>query len=184
MMLREKLFNPFLRIAGFRALWIGLFVMVLVSGLAIFSRCHFDGALDVHIGAQSPRWFYFAENLIAWVSLFITLYVAGRFSSKSKIRLLDVAGTVILARWPMIFVALAAFIIKDIPVTAHDITLPLIVFGFISMIFSVWMIALLYNAYSVSCNVKGSRATLSFIISIIVAESISKLIIINLQTII
>jgi hypothetical protein len=183
-MLREKLFNPFLRIAGFRALWIGLFVLILVSGLAILSRCHFDGALDVHIGAKSPFWFYFAENLIAWISLFVTLYVAGRFSSKSKIRLVDVAGTVVLARWPMIFVVFAAFIVKDIPVTAHDITAPLIVFGFISMVFSVWMIALLYNAYSVSCNVKGSKATLSFIVAIIAAEVISKLIIINLQTII
>ncbi|MES2480238.1 MAG: hypothetical protein V4561_14205 [Bacteroidota bacterium] len=183
-MLWEKLFNPFLRIAGFRSLWIGLVVLILVSGLAVFCHCHFDGALDVHIGAKSPTWFYFAENFIAWISLFVTLYVAGRFSSKSKIRVVDVAGTVVLARWPMIFVVLAAFIIKDTPITAHDITAPLIVFGFISMVFSISMIALLYNAYSVSCNVKGSRATLSFIIAIIVAETISKLIIINLQKII
>lgn len=182
-MWKEKLFNPFLRIAGFTSLWIGLLILILASGLGMFSRCHFDGALDVHIGAQTPLWFYFAESLIAWILLFLSLYIAGSLSSKSKIRLIDVAGTTVLARWPMIFVALIALGVKDLPRNITDVGAPLIIFGLASIAFSVWMIALLYNAYSVSCNVKGSRGTISFITALIIAEVLSKLIIIKLYTV-
>lgn len=180
MMWKEKLFNPFVRIAGFQALWIGLAMLMLTTAVAIYGRCHFDGALDVHIGAQTPSWFYFVESLIAWLIICLSLYAAGRFSSKSRIRFIDIAGTTVLARWPMIFVALSALAVKDMPHRINDLGPALIVFSLLSIICSVWMIALLYNAYSVSCNVKGTKGTISFILAIIVAEVLSKIIILKL----
>jgi uncharacterized protein (DUF697 family) len=39
----------------------------------------------------------------------------------------------------------------------------------------VWMIVLMYKAYSVSCNVRGPKAILSFIAALILAEILSKL---------
>jgi len=44
------------------------------------------------------------------------------------------------------------------------------------LVFSIWMIALLYNAYVVSCGVKMPTSIWSFIIAMIVAEIISKVI--------
>lgn len=180
MMWKEKLFNPFVRIAGFQALWIGLTTLMLTAAIAVNGRCHFDGALDVHIGAQTPAWFYFTESLIAWLIICLSLYVAGRFSSKSKIRFIDIAGTTILARWPMIFAALSALAVKDIPHNINDLGPDLIIFSLLSIICSVWMIALLYNAYSVSCNVRGTKGTISFIIALMIAEVLSKILILKL----
>jgi hypothetical protein len=36
------------------------------------------------------------------------------------------------------------------------------------------MVALMYKAYTVSCNIKGSKAIITFIISLIGAEVLSK----------
>jgi hypothetical protein len=37
----------------------------------------------------------------------------------------------------------------------------------------VWMVALMYRAYSVSCNTKGGKAIGSFIAALIIAEILS-----------
>ena len=37
-----------------------------------------------------------------------------------------------------------------------------------------WTVVLMYKAYSVSCNIKGAKAIVSFIIGLIIAEVLSK----------
>lgn len=181
--MKTYLLNPFSRIAGLKSLLLGLFIMSLTSIISVWNHCHFDGALDVHIGAQTSNWFYFIEPLIDWLCLFIFLFIAGKFASASRIRLIDVAGTVVLARWPMIIVALLAFMTLNEPVNINDIKTSQIVFGMATLVFAIWMVALLYNAYAVSCNAKGSKAIVSFIIALILAESVSKLIILKMYCI-
>jgi hypothetical protein len=44
----------------------------------------------------------------------------------------------------------------------------------------VWMIALMYRAFAVSCNVSGKVAILVFIIALAVGEIISKVIILRM----
>lgn len=176
----QALFNPFLRIAGTKALLIGLITLLVTAVIAYYSHCHFDGAIDAHIGTITPMWFYPAEALIDWLCLTLLFYISGIIFSQSAIRFIDVAGTMALARWPMIFIALLAFIPVVQPQNIHDVNASIIIFGFTLLIFTIWMIALMYNAYTVSCNIKGSKATISFIATLICAEIISKLIITKL----
>jgi hypothetical protein len=178
--MKNTLFNPFLRIAGTKALLIGLTLLLCSSVIAYYSRCHFDGAIDAHIGAITPMWFYPTESLIDWAILLLSFYTAGLICSTSNIRFIDIAGTIALARWPMIFVALLAFAPIPQPQDIHNISPSIIVLGFGILIFTIWMITLMYNAYSISCNIKGNKAIVSFIAAIVFAEIISKLIIIQI----
>jgi len=50
----------------------------------------------------------------------------------------------------------------------------------ITILMIIWMVALMYKAYAVSCNVKGAKAIITFIISLILAEIVSKVLILAL----
>ena len=45
----------------------------------------------------------------------------------------------------------------------------------------IWMIYLMYRAFSVSCNLKGGKAVVLFIAALIAAEVISKIAVIALN---
>ena len=44
--------NPFTHIAGGKALIIGLFIQLLAVFIGNMKKVHFDGALDMHVGAE------------------------------------------------------------------------------------------------------------------------------------
>ena len=48
------------------------------------------------------------------------------------------------------------------------------------ILMAVWMVALMYRAYAVSCNIKGAKAIITFIVSLIGAEVLSKAVILRL----
>jgi len=50
----------------------------------------------------------------------------------------------------------------------------------ITFLMIIWMVVLMYKAYAVSCNVKGPKAIATFIASLILAETISKVLILAL----
>ncbi len=50
----------------------------------------------------------------------------------------------------------------------------------IAILMIIWMVALMYKAYTVSCNLKGAKAVVTFIISLILAEIVSKILILAL----
>jgi hypothetical protein len=171
--MKKWLWTPFVYVAGEKALVSGWLIMMITACISFFSCTHFDGVLDVHVGATRSLPLYFLEPFISWSSAVIIFYGIGRLSSNSFIRPLDVAGTLALSRWPMIFVSLIGF---GLP---HKIDLVHIdpVFVLLALfegVFVVWMVALMYNAFTVSCNLKGSRGTRLFIVALILSELLSK----------
>jgi len=187
------LFNPFRFVAGFHALLIGL-AIILISGLiGSFSNTHFDGLLDVHTGAAKPLWFFLAEGLIDWMCMTVLLIIFGFIISRSSFRIIDVIGTQALARWPYLITALAMlpnanrrvleYILSKVTQAAPAVTInpaDVFVFGFamiLLLLMTIWMVALMYRAYAVSCNIKGARAVVTFIVSVILAEALSLLLI-------
>ena len=50
----------------------------------------------------------------------------------------------------------------------------------LTVLMAVWMVALMYKAYCVSCNIKGPKAIATFIASLIGAEVLSKFAILSL----
>jgi hypothetical protein len=56
----------------------------------------------------------------------------------------------------------------------------LIVFGIIAILFLVWYISLLFNGIKVASNAKGKTPIILFIISLLLAEILSKFLIFQL----
>lgn len=173
-MIKTILFNPFKKIAGGRALALGGAIMAITAVIAYFSHCHFDGVLDAHVGHASPMYVYFLESIISWIFTVAAFYIAGRLFSSSDIRLIDVAGTIALARYPFLFIAAASFLVPELTLDTFDVSMQLIVASFIMLLGVIWFVALLYNAVMVSCNFKTNKAVI-FIVTLIIAEVVSKI---------
>ncbi len=190
------LFNPFQYIAGWQALLIGMAAIIATAYWGFVGNNHTDGVLDLHPGLSAPFWFFLAEGLINWLSLSACLLIAGLIVSKSSFRAIDILGTQALSRFPMIFSVLVLLLkanrrVTDTLMDPNTLTemaknpyawlsrspTDSAVFMF-SVIFifamAVWMVALMYHAYAVSCNLKGAKAIVSFIVCLIIAEIISK----------
>jgi hypothetical protein len=186
----QWLFNPFRFIAGFKALLMGLAIILISGFVGSFSNTHFDGVLDVHTGLESPLWFFFAEGLIDWGCMVIPLFFFGLIVSRSAFRMIDVLGTQALARWPYLITAVVMLpdanqrviayvmskLIQAAPAAAIN-SADVLIFGFamfVVVLTVIWMVALMYRAYAVSCNIKGAGAIITFIISLTGAEVLSK----------
>lgn len=191
--LKQWLFNPFQFIAGGSALAIGLIIMLASAYLGSLSNTHFDGVLDIHTGrtAATPLWFFITEVLIGWFCLSIVLLIAALFVSRSSFRIIDVFGTQALAKAPYLLVTLAGLTKGSvrfgkylaakymqqpttITIQPSDI-LFFVITVVVSLLMIIWTAVLMYRAYGVSCNIKGGKAIVSFIVSLIFAEVLSKL---------
>ena len=195
--LGQWLFNPFHYVAGGQSMGLGLVVILAAGGLGALSQTHFDGVIDVHSGRAAPLWAFLAEGLINWLSLAIVLLIVGMLASKSSWRAIDLFGTQALARWPMLLSALATLLPGYQRFTQHlawkllkEGNEPIVqvadgvAFGIVVgviLVALIWMIYLMYKAFSVSCNLRGGKAVLLFIVALIAAEVISKIAIIALN---
>lgn len=185
--------NPFSRIAGFQALLVGFTFIAASSVFAYIFGTHFNGLLDIKFGSSEIGYHVFIiYGVINVTVVSILFYIAGRIVSKSRIRFIDVIGTQALARYPYIlapflningiseraggFIMYKFLDYGEAAVISNYELLLAAVFMLIMLLLIVWMIALMYNAYRIACNVKGANAVLSFIIVLFVAEIITLLI--------
>lgn len=194
--LGQYLFNPFRILAGPKALLLGLTVILITAFLGSLSNTHFDGVLDVHTGQQAPAWLFFAETLIDWLCMVLFLFFSALIISRSQWRFIDILGTQALSRWPTLISALVMlpdanrrfgeYLISQLgqgsAQAAIDPVDAAIFFtaAIIALLMLIWMVALMYKAYAVSCNLKGAKAIVTFIISLILAEAVSKVLILIL----
>jgi len=184
------LFNPFVYVAGGRALGLGLAAILAAGAASLPARTHLDGVLDLHSGGRAPVWFILSEGFVDWLCLALVLLLCGKLVSRTSFRLVDLFGTQALARWPTIWMVLLTLppayrdYVRELlaqltrnPLQLLVITPEAIYFFAASILMLpllVWMIALMYNAYAVSCHVRGLRAGLSFTAGLILAEILSK----------
>jgi len=191
---RQLLTNPFVTIAGAKALIYGLAALVLTSITGYFWQTRFDGVLDIHFGIQHPYHIYLFDLVISYVTLALVLYLAGLIFSRSGIRMIDVAGTVALARAPLLLAPLANTFSHSEAISEYmlgmlagdEIAPPEFwqsaLFGLSTLIIialTIYVIILTYRAFSISVNLKGNRAVLIFIMGILVSEVVSKILIHN-----
>lgn len=92
------LVNPFEWIAGGQALGWGLLGMVVSTVICYLSGWHYHGLL--HFGpAPNPAWWCYAvEHLVVWIVPAVLFYLGGLILSRSRIRVIDVLGTVAFAQ--------------------------------------------------------------------------------------
>lgn len=174
-MLKTLLLNPFKKIAGTQALVLGAAVMVAAAVVAYFSQCHFDGVLDAHVGHAAPLYVYLIETFVSWAVPVLCFGLAAKLFSTSHVRWIDLAGTIALARYPFLLIAVAAFMVPDIAPASIQISGSLLIASMLMLAGVIWFVMLLYHAVMVSCNFKGPRGVTIFIITLVVAEVVSKI---------
>jgi hypothetical protein len=191
------LFCPFAFIAGGQALAWGLVAILMAGLIAYAGGTQFNGVLDAQNGRTLSLAGSLLEGFSDWLCLAVTVALTGKVASRTSFRLLDVLGTQALARGPTVFVALLtlppAFNSYSRTLLAHLTSDPLVpppinssavyflVASLLMLPFLIWEIVLMYQAYAVSCNVRGWKAVLSFVSALILAEILSKLALLALQ---
>ncbi len=185
MNLARWLFNPFIRIAGGQALAIGLTVIVASGLVAAAGGVHFDGLLDFHPGYRVSFWVPVVESLVNWSVISVLLVLVSLLVAPRTVRLVDIAGTQALARAPLLLAALAC-----VPAPVRDAnaeavaavvdgrmvtpTVATLVAGLLAGTCAIWMVWLMWKAFSVSCNQRGGRAVAIFVAAIIAGETATK----------
>lgn len=188
---KRSFFNPFHYLAGWDALGLGLGMMTLAAFLGYITNYWQDGLIDLHLGPEGPFLLHLAMTLTNWLLVVIILTPLAFWLTSSKMRILDMAGTLALARYPMVFAMLPGF--SGVPeklayylmytflgqgdpveVSAMDITLA-VIFSLIVILCIIWSVALNYNAYRMSANLKGTKAGVSFAAGYVVAYVLSKI---------
>lgn len=191
----QKLFNPFVQIAGSKSLLIGLLFLLLSSTLAAFFNTRFDGVLDAHYTKNQSFYLSYLDNLINISVITLILYGFGSLFTKGRARFIDILGTSTLARFPLFIIPLFNIqnqsgligekIIQSIT-KPNDIQLTqfewiyLIISGIASLLLIIWYIVLMFSAYKISTNLKGANLIVSFILGLIIAEIVSKILIYQL----
>jgi hypothetical protein len=189
--LKRSLFNPFEFISDYKALLIGLAAMLLTAVAGYFNSVHLDGPIDLHIGMEAPFHIYLIEAALDWLVLSLLLYAAGLLVSSSSIRFIDILGMQSMARWPLLIAVLSSFLAPMDDLNKYiewkllqsgepvELGAGAMIMIALSMIITlaciVWMIALMYKAYSISCNIKGAKAIITFIIALLLSTVLVKL---------
>jgi len=176
------LINPFIRIAGWQSFGLGLVFIALMGFLGAYSDIAYDGVIDMHMIDISllQSFLYLGIDLVCLV---VVMWITGLIVSKN-FRFIDILGTMTLAKAPFLIMAIAGFfttapdmseIYKDPYVVFQSVSF--IIFMVLSLPVMIWNITLMYNAFKISCDVKGSKLTVAFIIALLVSEILSKVLI-------
>jgi hypothetical protein len=172
--LNKWLFNPFIYVSGGRALAIGWIIMLITAFVAYLGNIHFDGAIDLHIGAKTSPVVYLMEPLIDWLIVSLCFYSAALILSKSRIRIIDFLGTVALARATFLPAVLIGLSPPLQQLSLENMTAAGLIFSLVLLLPVIWHVVLLYNGFTLSANLKQRKADYGFIISLLVGEVISK----------
>lgn len=183
------LLNPFEKVAGGQALLWGLVGMIVAVVTSFYSGYHYHGLLHFGGAPNGAWWCYAVEHVVVWFIPALLFYVGGLCLSKSRIRIVDVFGTVAFAQLPFILMNLYAFLPPMQRIHTLDFDLPpsqlmsqpgmlmAIWLSLISLIFIVWVLVWMYNALKVSCNLKGTRLGVLYTIVVIGGDVLCRLII-------
>ncbi|MCH7409483.1 hypothetical protein MM239_08760 [Belliella sp. DSM 111904] len=181
----KKLTNPFTYIAGKKSLLIGLLVIFATSIVAFYSNTYFPDIISVKMGVDLSLISGVTQNFLNWIVVSLLFYLAAISLSKSKIRIVDIFGTQALARIPYFFVSLISFSeVIDLygkyllwvymkhgePIEITMVQKSIAVFFlFVSLLLTIWLVTLMFNAYKVAANLKGARLIASFIVIMIIS---------------
>ena len=185
------LFNPFIRIAGGQALAIGLTLIVLSGLAAAAAGVHFDGLLDFHPGYSVSFRVPILEGLVNWSVISVILVLVSLLVAPRTVRVVDIAGTQALARWPLLPAALACVpgpvreANDELVAAAAEgrmVTPPAasLVAGLFAVDCAIWMVWLMWKAFSVSCNQRGGRAVAIFVAALLAGEMATKFLLVRM----
>lgn len=183
------LINPFQKIAGIKALILGLILMVVMSIVGAYANVYYDGILAYifPLGIKTPVapgfFLLLYQNLVACLTLSILFLISSFAYHQKRIRFIDFFGTVFLSRYPLFISLLFTMLHKFIePKPFNDniskgFELHFTLVGMISnLIFFaciIWQIMTYFFALKEASGLEGKRLWGGFIASILLGDIIS-----------
>jgi len=184
-------YNPFIKIAGWKAFGIGIVILCLATVIGYFGNTVFYGISVKSV--LSLSWCKaFSLQAMGLTVTVLVMWIIALLSAK-HVRFQDILGTVTLAKYPLVLMAIMFLAFSNwlnelskmlltstntqeimeffSQLTILDYVL-FMVFIILTIFFLVWTIALLFNAFRVSTNLKGGKCTMLFIVSLLVSEII------------
>ena len=181
--------NPFIRIAGGQALIWGFLGLIVSTLLCWISGYHYHGLL--HFGpAPNPAWWcYLAEHLVVWLIPALLFYLGGLFLSHSRIRVIDVLGTVLFAQLPLLGMNLISLLpamrmmsqmnmnMSPEEMLAQPYFVLAMILTLLGLPFLILTLIWMFNALKVSCNLKQWKLWTVALIGIIGGDVLCRLLI-------
>ena len=187
------MYNPFEKLAGWEAFYIGLIAMCIATVLGYYGHTVFYGLSAKSVPTVTWCRVFSLQVLGLSVTIFV-MWVIALLAAK-HVRFQDILGTVTLAKYPLILAAIVFLsfgkwlnelnkklmsmdvykIINEITVSDYVLIFALSV---ITIPIFVWEIALLFNAFKVSTNLKGGKCAFLFITALLISEMIINVIVI------
>lgn len=188
----KDLLFPYERIAGAKALIIGVTIVFATGMIGYYTNTRFDGILNVHSGIDQAKWLYPIEPLISILIMSLWLVLMCKIFSKKPFRIIDIIGTQYFAFFPMIPLvflgSISAFdkltleaqqVMNDNAYSMNLTTMDIGIIGLaliVVMLMVFWSGWLMYNALQVSANLKHKLAIPIFISGLIIGNVFPRLI--------
>ena len=185
------LLNPFQKIAGIKALVLGLITLLLTSFFGVKAQVYYLSSM-VTLNATAlakqtishPFAFLLYQNVACWFVLATLLMIAAKILQKNKIRIIDFFGTVALARFPTLIITLYVMIGRAIAPNLWNIDMskgfPLhfsasqYLVSIPASIIAIWQAVIYFYAYKESSGLTGKKLWLSFLGTMVIAECIAQ----------
>jgi hypothetical protein len=185
------IWNPFDRYAGQPALVIGIFFVLIGSVASIVGDARYPGLISMQF-VESVHWMDgFLDQIVSLSIALVVFTLAAIAAGARKFRIIDILGTFMMAKAPLLILPFVNFngwmYAKSVELTEVALegeelpnvgdTIVLMLVSIILIFFLIWTIALLFNAYRVSTNLKGLPSFISYVLAMVVTLILSYLII-------
>jgi len=195
--MKTLLFNPYKKFSAKNLLVAGIIITLAGSLMGYCFNVRYDGMLDMHgpsrvtVSIQQS----FIDNIANMISIFAMLFISAIIVNKQTLHIYILLASIIY-RVPLYFLSffnyknkivilgeeiesnmLATMAGKQPNSIATSDSVIFYSFAILSILLIIWSIALLYNGYHKATASKGALKIILFIVSIIAAEIISKMIV-------
>ncbi len=181
----KKLINPFQYIAGIKSLILGMIIIVTTAVIGYLSKTHFPDIISVKMCYDFSITYFIVQGFVNWFVVSTLFYLAAIIFSKSSVRPIDVYGTQALARSPYLIAACIGFsnamndfgkyilwtlLQQGDPIEISNTSIAIaILLLVVTILLTIWMITLMFNAFKISANLKGGKLVFSFILVIVLS---------------
>ena len=185
------LWNPFPGYTQNKTIVLGALVLVIGSVGAVVGNVRYPGVFTWQY-VESVSWMAgFLDQLISLMVTFAVFVVAALISGSERIRYIKLAGSIMLARAPIVFLPFLNFNgwlweaseqLVDLNIEGNDLpefiaSIVLVLVSIILIVFMVWTLSLLFNAYRSSTKMSGVGSLISFVLAMIGSLIISAILI-------
>lgn len=165
------LLNPFVRYGDNPVYLIGGIIFLLTIALAYYTGTHLSGFFLYRLSSGYP-WMYFAGEQLFHLCLSIILfYVSGALLSKSRLRFIDTAGTLLIARTPLII----PIVLRCLPLFESFVIYSTYwsIYKIIFYVCALWSLVLTYHAIGVSSNLSTQRLSWIYVSVLLLTETLT-----------